>query len=58
VVREFVANLPEALQADVARGREFLRNALVRIQVEDGEDRSTLCPAWGVKSRARSTRST
>jgi hypothetical protein len=47
VIRDFVTHLPEALQADVTRGREFLRETLAQIRVEDGETRPTVCPVCG-----------
>ncbi|MGD0267356.1 MAG: hypothetical protein ABSD47_20780 [Candidatus Methylomirabilota bacterium] len=44
VLRQFLANLPDRLRANVQAGREFLREALVEVRVEDGDGQQTMCP--------------
>ncbi len=44
VVEDFVTRLPEALQVDVALGREFVQETLKSIRVAPGENRPRQCP--------------
>ena len=45
--QDFVAHLPEGLRANIPFGREFLRDTLVEVRVQDGADRPTICPVCG-----------
>ena len=55
--RDFLACLPEGLRANMQFGREFLRDTLVEVRIQDGADRPTVCPVCG-EVQGASTRST
>jgi hypothetical protein len=47
VLKDFLANLPEALRSDVGTGREFIHQTLRCIRIESGGRRVRQCPVCG-----------
>jgi len=43
VLKDFVSRLPEPLRADIGLGREFLRETLQHVRVNDGGERRRTC---------------